>query len=94
MGAHSSQAFGAKRVELRENDDHVGEAVYTLLEAVTGLCLANGDSQMPCAAHPGQLPSIGDFDGSALESLATLAPLVDDPELHARVADALWIRRT
>ncbi|MEQ9104483.1 MAG: DUF4209 domain-containing protein [Rhodothermales bacterium] len=90
---HYIKAFGKRRRELHVSSDDAGEAIYTLLKAASGMWLAHGDSQTVFAEHPGQLPHIEEFSDEALRSLVGLAPSIGDPELCARVADVLWLRR-
>jgi len=78
--------FGERMKRAEDEDDADAEVLYGTLRAVTAPYLALEAVEAP-------LPGVGELDKQTLNVLADALPLIDDPELRARVGDILWLRR-
>ncbi len=92
-----SGAFFTKAREAEESGDTTGREVFGLLGAVTSLLLQPDSREqpfIPMLVTPQQRSaSVDDFTDAHLDFFAALAPDAADPEIRARLADVLWVRR-
>ena len=92
-----SSGFTTRAKEAAEAGDRKRQDVYTILVAATEARLATGREGPPFVSWPewgGQRTLIpDDIPDMHLDVLRKLAPTIADPELRARIADILWVRR-
>lgn len=74
--------FGERMKRAEEEEDADAEVLYGTLRTVTAPYLA-------LEADDATLPGVGELDEQTLHVLADAFPLVDDPELRARIGDIL-----
>jgi len=82
-----NMVFWKKAQEAKEAGNVREQAVFELLAAVTGAAI-NPESTEESFAEIFQ-----NLTDEHLDFLAEIAPEISDPELQARVADILWVRR-
>lgn len=89
-------AFDARVVEAKAKGDERATNLFALLGDLASMFIDSDDSADPLKPlwqSGGQRSAIpSDFD-PALGYLADILPHVDDPELKARIADVLWLRK-
>lgn len=90
-------ALKAKLDEAKSQADARGEHVYTLLHAVSSLCLELGSPKQPF--RPAVIfeklrsAAVEDFGPSDGAVLAEISANIKDPEFRARVCDLTWVIR-
>lgn len=82
-----SNAFCKKAEEAREAGNVREQAVFGILGFITGVAIKS-ESNEEFFAEVFQ-----NLTDEHLDFLAEIAPEISDPELQARVADILWVRR-
>ncbi|GAA6614520.1 DUF4209 domain-containing protein [Scytonema sp. NUACC26] len=82
-----SSAFWKKAQEAREAGNIREQAVFEILAAVTSAAIK------PESTDEFFANVFGDLTNEHLDFLAGIASVISDPELQARVADILWVRR-
>ncbi|MBD2124507.1 DUF4209 domain-containing protein [Trichocoleus sp. FACHB-262] len=80
-------AFWKKAQEAKEVDQVREQAVFEILAAVTGAAIKPGSTEEFFAEI------FHNLTDEHLDFLAEIASEISDPELQARVADILWVRR-
>lgn len=89
-------AFDARVVEAKAKGDEKATNLFALLGDLASMFIDSDDSADPLKPmwqSGGQRSAIpSDFD-PALGYLADILPHADDPELKARIADVLWLRK-
>jgi hypothetical protein len=92
-----SVLFNAKAKEAETSGDNGACIALQLLGAVTSLMLRSEDTGEPFAPiavfGAWRSASIDDFTDQQLDVLKDWVRTVEDPELRARVADVVWVRR-
>lgn len=95
--AHSGDrevlAYAAKFAEMAQKaeaeGDSVGTEIFSLLAILAGL---HFELDTPLAPF-GPDAVVQDLGADYLDVLADLAPLIEDADMRARVADVIWVRR-
>jgi hypothetical protein len=92
-----STAYFKKANEFEKNNDLTGQEIFTLLGAITSMMLkpeSFSEPFGPVAVFQGSRSAIvEDFNDNHLEVLNETINDIHDPELKARIADVLWIRK-
>lgn len=92
-----SSAFFKKANECAENKDLTGQEVFTLLGGITSMMLkpeSFSEPFGPVAVLQGSRSAIvEDYNDNHLEILNEIITDIEDPEIKARIADVLWIRK-
>jgi hypothetical protein len=92
-----SSRFGRRADAARAAGETKFAVVFSLLEHVTSLCLNEEATEQPfvpmCALGDRRTAIPEDFGDDALDYLARIHPEISDPDLRARVADLLYVRR-
>lgn len=93
---YSSQ-FAAKMQECEQAGDSQQAALYRLLMHVTSMQLNFQKPSEPFGPmfvfNTGRSATLSDFTDAELAFFAGILPRVDVPELEARLADVLWLRK-
>ena len=90
--------FPAKTKESHEAGDEQAQVVFMLLNGATSLYLNDPTNSM-CPFGPmhitaeGRTADVGDFTDEHLAVFGQLVPKIKDPELRARIADIVWVRK-
>ena len=92
------QSFKDKINEAHEASDEQAQNAFTVLYAATSLHLNdptnNSNPFCPILTGPGvRFPDLDDFTDNHIEVFGQLIPRIDDPELRARIADIVWVRK-
>ena len=91
-----SSHFQAKSAEARAAGDTKTANLFALLSDITSMYIDADDPTDPLKPMAqfadGRTAIPGDFD-PVLDYLSEILPSIDDPELKARVADVLWLRK-
>ena len=92
------QAFGARAKEAQETGDEQAQSVFILLNAATSLHLKEPNNATspfcPMFTSPeGRTADVDDFTDEHLEVFSQLIERIEDPELRARIADIVWVRK-
>lgn len=92
------EAFGAKAKEAQDAGDEQAQSVFALLNAATSLCLKDpANTTNPFCpkfvGHEFRTADVDDFTDAHLEVFSQLIPTINDPELRARIADIVWVRK-
>ena len=92
------ESSGAKAKEAQEAGNEQAQKVFTLLNAATSLCLKEPNNATspfcPKFTSPkGRTADVGDFMDEHLAVFSQLIPTIEDPELRARIADIVWVRK-
>lgn len=91
-----SSRFQAKATEARNTGDEQSANIFAFLSDITSMFIDENDSADPLKPmlhlKEGRTAIPSDFDPT-LNYLAGILPHIDDPELKARVADVLWLRK-
>lgn len=82
-----NMAFWKKAQEAKETGNFREQAVFEILAAVTGAAIK------PESTEESFAEIFQNLTDEHLDFLAGIAPEISDPELKARVADILWVRR-
>jgi len=82
-----NNAFWKKAEEAKEAGNVREQAVFEILAAVTGAAIK------PESTEESFAETFQNLTDEHLGFLAEIAPEISDPELQARVADILWVRR-
>lgn len=94
--AYMSRFFD-KASEADTAGDKKAHAIFSLLGAVTSLMLKRDTREEPFGPmaifNDSRSAIVDDFDDTELDVLKALTPEINDPELRARVADILWLRK-
>lgn len=92
-----SEMFFRKLEEAMENNNSKEQIIYSLLGNVTSLGLDTQLREQPfkpkIVIQHSRSAIIEDISEEHIDILQELAPDIDDPEMRARVADILWIKR-
>lgn len=92
-----STKFYAKAREFEDSGDEKTQEVFTLLGAITSLMLKAESATEPFGPlfvmSDSRSAITDDFTDNQLEVLAEIINDITDPELQARIADLLWIRK-
>jgi len=93
-----AQLFFDKANEIAAVGDRTQEAVYALLGTVCSPYMDLDDPKQPfrpaiVLSDGTRSASVEDLTDEQLKVLAEIFPTITDPELRARVADMLWIRK-
>lgn len=95
--ASYSREFYKKLDEVREQNNIKGEAIYSLLANITSLHLDIQSPNQPfkpkIVLSNSRSVSLDDISNEQLNILAELIPVIEDPEMKARVADVIWVRK-
>ena len=93
-----SSRFGRRADAARAAGETKLAVVFSFLEHVTSLCLEEGASEQPfvpmVALGDRRTAIPEDFGDEALDYLALIHPEISDPDLRARIADLLYVRRS
>lgn len=92
-----STCFGVRAWEAQEAGDARGQQIFGLLRDVTSMYLKLDSPEDPFGAklelREGRTAIVEDFDEGRLKLLGEVVTDVNDPELKARIADVLCVRR-
>jgi hypothetical protein len=92
-----SPLFYSKAYEIEANVDEAKSELFTLLGAITSLILKPGSNSEPFApafvTHDSRSPTIDDIYDEHLIFLGEIVHDIIDPEIRARIADILWVRK-
>lgn len=93
-----SQLFETKAKECQEVGDKQAQEAFTLLNAAASLCLKEPTNTTSpfCpefVGHEFRTADVDDFTDAHLEVFGQLIPKIKDPELRARIADIVWVRK-
>ncbi len=92
-----STQFGRKYQETESAGDAKTACLFWLLGSITSMYLKPNDSAEPFGPmaqfSDGRTPIPSDFVEAELAYLAEILPAVTAPELEARIADILWLRK-
>ena len=83
-----STKFFSKASEADKLGDTKAREVFRLLGAITFSSLRSDSRDEPFASR-----IVNDFSDAHLDLLKELVPEISDPEMQARVADILWVRK-
>ena len=92
------ESFGTKAKEAQEAGNEQAQEVFTLLNAATSLFLKEPNNAMspfcPMFTSPrGRTADVDDFSDEHVAVFSQLIPKIEDPELRARIADIVWVRK-
>ena len=92
------QSFRDKINQTHDPGDEQAQNAFTVLWAATSLHLNdptnNSNPFCPILTGPGvRFPDLDDFTDNHIEVFGQLIPRIDDPELRARIADIVWVRK-
>lgn len=89
--------FSAKRREAESSGDTTAQQIFGILEDITSMFLKRDFPEEPFGpmieSPEGRTAILNDFDESRLKLLADVVEDIDDPELKARIADVLFLRK-
>ncbi|MDH3359663.1 MAG: hypothetical protein OEL55_02230, partial [Desulfobulbaceae bacterium] len=89
--------FFKKANECAENKDLTGQEVFTLLGDITSMMFkpeSFSEPFGPVAVIQGSRSAIvEDYNDNHLEILGEIITDIKDPEIRARIADVLWVRK-
>lgn len=92
-----SHLFYSKAHEIEANGDEAKSELFSLLGAITSLRLKPGSNSEPFApvfvTHDSRSPTIDDIYDEHLIFLGEIVQDIIDPEIRARIADILWVRK-
>lgn len=92
-----STLFFAKARDAETGEDKKAQGVFAVLGGITSLHLKPEARQEPFGPmfvfSDGRSAILDDFTDNHLDALAEVAPHAADPEIRARIADVLWVRR-
>ena len=92
-----SSRFGTKAREAEESDDTKGQRIFVLLASITSMYLKLDTPEEPFGPmmvfHDRRTATVDDFDEDQLKLLTEVVADISDPELRARIADVLWLRK-
>lgn len=91
-------SLNSKAKEAQEAEDERAQIVFTLLIAATSLHLKEPNNSTspfcPMFTSPeGRTADVDDFTDRHLEVFGQLIERIEDPELRARIADIVWVRK-
>lgn len=91
-------SLNSKAKEAQEAEDERAQIVFTLLIAATSLHLKEPNNSTspfcPMFTSPeGRTADVDDFTDRHLEVFSQLIERIEDPELRARIADIVWVRK-
>lgn len=92
------ESFRDKITEASKRGDEQQQNVFTVMWAATSLHLDDPTNELnpfrPIATGFGvRFAEVDDFTDEHLEVFGQLIPRINDPELRARIADIVWIRK-
>ena len=90
--------FAAKAGEAQEAGNEQARVVFVLLYAATSLHLNDPSSSTSpfcpmLTDFDGRTPDVDDFTDEQLEVFRLVIPKITDPEIRARIADIVWVRK-
>ncbi len=92
-----STAYFKKANEFEKNNDITGQEIFALLGAITSMMLKSDSFTEPFGPmfvlQGSRSAIVEDFNDNQLGVLSEIIKDINDPELKARIADVLWIRR-
>lgn len=92
-----STLFFAKARELEENKDPVNQEIFTLLDGISSMFLKEASISEPYGPMfvmgGSRSAIIDDFSDEHLNVLSEILSSIQDPEIKARIADVIWIRK-
>ena len=92
-----SPLFYSKAHEIEANGDEAKSELFTLLGAITSLRLKPESNSEPFGpvfvTHDSRSPTIDDIYDEHLTFLGEIVQDIIDPEIRARIADILWVRK-
>jgi len=92
-----STLFFAKAREFEESKDLINQEIFALLGAISSMYLKEGSISGPFGPMyvmgGSRSAIIDDFSDDHLNVLSEVLPSVNDPEIKARVADVIWLRK-
>src|SRR5690349_15464750 len=95
--ARYSSRFAARAREAEEVGNTTAQGVFRLLSSITSLHLKLDTSEDPFGPmvvfHDRRTAIVDDFDENQLTLLSDVVTDINDPELRARIADVLWLRK-
>ena len=92
-----SSAFLKKARESEEKNDEMNKEIFTILGRITSMMLKSESYTEPyhpvAVFHDKRSAIIDDFSDEVIDILSGLLPDIKDPEMKARIADIVWLRK-
>ncbi len=92
-----TSCFAARALEAGAAGDSKGQQIYWLLRDITSMHMKLDSPEEPFGPlaqfNGGRTAMVGDLDEGNLRLLGEVVGDIGDPELRARIADVLWLRK-